>query len=308
MLTPRLSLFSDRWSIVLAGGEGVRLRPYVQARFGDDRPKQYCAFVGSRSMVEHTLDRAHRLSEDRIVTIVSASHRRWASQQVHTGSLVHQPRNRDTGPGLFLPLALVKARDPDAVVYILPSDHYVRPVDRFVAAVRRAGDIAERNRRSIVLAGVPPTCPDVEYGYIEPGAQVDVRGQVAKVARFVEKPDAATARAAIARGAVWNTFVMAASVRAFWEAGREVIPDVVARFDALIPHLGKPTEEAAIAATYDDMPHANFSRDVLEHVTDRCILSRLDGVEWSDWGAADRIEETLARRGAQLGAAQLAVG
>jgi len=276
----------------------------VQQRFGDSRPKQYCAFVGQHSMLEHTLDRAEQLSDDRFVTIIGKSHRRWAAEQVRGrgAALVEQPLNRDTGPGLYLALAYVRAMDPDAIVYILPSDHYIRPTDRFVAAVKHAGDLATRCRDLIALAGVVPEGPETEYGYIEPGFRLGVN--LTRVRRFVEKPSVDDAKAAITRGALWNTFVMAASVEALWSAGVQAIPDVMSRFASLVPRIGTPAEAATLAAIYRDMPMANFSRDVLERATDRCLLVRLDGVEWSDWGHADRIEATLAQRSV---ATQLAV-
>src|SRR5688500_6450793 len=94
-----------RWSIVLAGGEGVRLRPYVKRRFGEPRPQQYCNFSGERSMLQHTLDRARRLTpEEQTVTIIADGHDRWAHAQLagHRGTVVRQAINRETGPGVFL--------------------------------------------------------------------------------------------------------------------------------------------------------------------------------------------------------------
>jgi mannose-1-phosphate guanylyltransferase len=162
-----------RWAVVLAGGDGTRLRPYVTRRFGDDRPKQYCAFAGGRTMLQETVDRAARLATaERTVTVVAAWHQRWASEQLagHPGTIVTQTMNCETGPGVFLPLCWVRARDPHAIVYILPSDHYVRPDDRFVAAVAAAGNVAAEQRDRLVLTGVVPDGPEPEYGYIEPGA------------------------------------------------------------------------------------------------------------------------------------------
>jgi mannose-1-phosphate guanylyltransferase len=288
-----------RWAIVLAGGDGVRLRPYVERRFGESRPKQYCAFSGRRTMLQHTLARAAALAgAARTVTVVSAAHEAWAMPQLggYGGRVVAQTHNRDTGPGVYLPLAHVRARAPDAIVYILPSDHYVRPIARFVAAVRAAGDIAAANPERIILTGVTPHAPDPEYGYIEPGEAVDRFGLVRRVARFVEKPSIADAAIALARGAVWNTMIIAATVDALWSAACITIPEVMHLFGNLALSIDTPSEGAALDAAYLAMPSANFSRDVLEPAADRCLVTRLDGVEWSDWGRAERIEATIARR------------
>lgn len=288
-----------RWAILLAGGEGVRLRPYVQSRFGEARPKQYCDFYGGRSLLQHTLERAQALvPPERTVTVIASTHERWARPQLdgHPGTVVCQAINRETGPGLYLALAYVRARDPGAVVYILPSDHYVRPADRFVDAVRTTGDLAERHPDRIVLTGVVPESPETEYGYIEPAESLDPIGSVRRVRRFVEKPAAADAAAAIARGAVWNTMVIAATVDALWTAGTACIPGAMSLFGQLVEAIDTPFERACLETIYLGMPVANFSRDVLEQVAERCLVTRLDGVEWSDWGAAERIEASIARQ------------
>lgn len=95
------------WSIVLAGGEGTRLAPMIRQWLGEDRPKQYCTFTGTRSMLQHTVDRADILADpSRRVTVVGASHEETARSQLHGrgGVLVVQPANCDTAPGVFLPL------------------------------------------------------------------------------------------------------------------------------------------------------------------------------------------------------------
>src|SRR5690606_10251179 len=114
-----LSVQSTAWSVVLAGGEGTRLRDYVERRFGESRPKQYCAFSGRRTMLQHTVDRGAALaSPARTITVVTQEHLRWARPQLdgRGGELVVQPFSRDTCAGVYLPLAYVRARDPGAVV------------------------------------------------------------------------------------------------------------------------------------------------------------------------------------------------
>lgn len=302
---------SPRWSVVLAGGEGTRLAAYVEERFGERRPKQYCAFVGERSMFEHTLDRAAQLaSAERTVAVVGAEHTRWARPQIagRGATLVVQPSNRETAAGVLLPLAWVKKRDPGAVVSILPSDHFIRPAARFVELVAAGLNVADAWTDRIVLFGVEPDAIEPEYGYVVPGNPVvshDLRA-LHDAAGFVEKPTASVAYEAMRRHALWNTFVMAGHVDAFWRAGRACVPELMARFDALVDAIDTPREAAVLRAIYEDMPARNFSKHVLERVADRCLLARLDGVEWSDWGRAERIEATIVRMGALRAPVKLA--
>jgi mannose-1-phosphate guanylyltransferase len=284
------------WAIVLAGGEGTRLRDYVTRRFGEARPKQYCAFSGRRSMLQHTVDRAAWLAgPTRTVTVVARQHLRWARPQLwdRGGELVVQPSSRDTAPGVFLPLCWVKARDPEAVVYVLPSDHFIAPERRFLDQVAAAGAVARTEAGRVVLCGVEPDGVETEYGYIEPRAS---RDHVAhEVASFVEKPDQAAASAAIGRGALWNTMIMAGTVDAFWQAGRATLPEMMDCFDLLVDAIDTPAEGPTLEAIYRRLPRANFSHDVLGRAPDRCLVTRLAGIEWSDWGRAERIEHTVAR-------------
>src|SRR5512146_588053 len=90
-----------RWAIVLSGGEGERLRAMTERWLGTHRPKQYCTFVGSRTMLEHTLDRAEALvGADHIVTVIGRGHRCFVDEASMPGKVIEQPANLDTGPGI----------------------------------------------------------------------------------------------------------------------------------------------------------------------------------------------------------------
>ncbi|HEX9725637.1 MAG TPA: sugar phosphate nucleotidyltransferase, partial [Vicinamibacteria bacterium] len=115
------------WSILLAGGEGERTRPFIERWLGRHKPKQYCTFVGTRSLFQHTVDRADRLSQaERRLVVAADSHREDVLSQMEgrvPGRILFQPENRGTAPGVFLPLTYVLAEDPEATVVVYPSDH-----------------------------------------------------------------------------------------------------------------------------------------------------------------------------------------
>ena len=191
------------WSIILAGGEGTRVSTLVHRWLGRPKPKQYCAFVGTRSMFQHTLDRASRLTPpDRMVTVVAHSHRHEALAQLDGrggNTILFQPANRDTAAGVFLPLTYIRARAPQATVVLYPSDHFVYPEDRFLEAVRRAVRIAESHPDRVVMLGVAPDRLELDYGWIQPGQSLaDLPEEPVQAVRsFLEKPDAAQADAAL---------------------------------------------------------------------------------------------------------------
>jgi mannose-1-phosphate guanylyltransferase len=220
------------WTVVLAGGEGERLRPLTEQWLGQHLPKQYCTFVGTRSMLEHTLDRAMQLSpSQRVVTVMARSHASLplrGHRALSQGSVVLQPDNRDTAPGVFLALTYVYAADPDATVVIFPSDHFIHPEDLFVRQVHGAM-LAAIVLDRVVLLGVAPHGLEIDYGWIQPGPALDDRRAGCRahaIRMFVEKPPKAVAQAFQRTCALWNTMVVAASARRLWALGRRCLPDV----------------------------------------------------------------------------------
>ncbi|MDE2292644.1 MAG: NTP transferase domain-containing protein [Elusimicrobia bacterium] len=288
-----------RWAVVLAGGEGERLRPVIRQWLGCERPKQYCSFSGGgRTMLDHTLERARAVAAPgRVLTVIGPGHRRWLPLSLDAGRILEQPAGRDTGPGILLPAAHALREDPEATLLVFHSDHYIHPASRFRAAIEEAAAAAEARPDRLVLMGADPDEAETEYGWIEPDWSDAGSGGAMPVAAFREKPSREAAEELFESGCMWNTFIMAVKARTLWELARAAAPDVVAVFDALLPCLGGRGEDAALKAAYARLPPCNFSREVLEKVPRRVLVQPLTGVEWSDWGRPARIAETLARRG-----------
>src|SRR3954464_10775256 len=157
------------WTLALAGGEGVRLAEYVQRRFGQRMPKQYCCLLGSRSMLQHTLDRMNRMTPaSRTLTVIGTNHGEIAAPQLigRSDHVFRQPSSRDTGMALYVALAMIKRWTPNAIVTITPTDHYVAPAPKYVEQVRAARGVAARMRDKVVILGAQPTEPDPELGYL----------------------------------------------------------------------------------------------------------------------------------------------
>ncbi|OGS41549.1 MAG: hypothetical protein A2506_06390 [Elusimicrobia bacterium RIFOXYD12_FULL_66_9] len=289
-----------RWAIVLAGGKGSRMQSFVKRWLGYVRPKQYCAFTGVHSMIEHTLERAAAIAGSwRVVTIISPEHRAFLQgprAMRIPGSIIEQPESRDTGPGVFLPLARVMAQDPDAVVVLMPSDHFVFPHERFLALLEEAFLLAERLPDDLVLMAARPDSAETDYGWIIPGEAV-AGSRAYRVGLFREKPNPADAARMRSQGGVWNTMIIVARASAIWELARKHQPDMVRSFDSIRNCIGLPNQSEAISAAYREMAALNFSSDILEHAAGRTVVLPMDGILWCDWGRPQRVVETLGQVG-----------
>jgi mannose-1-phosphate guanylyltransferase len=307
-MSPQVSSSGRLWSVVLAGGEGLRLRPLVERIHPDGRPKQYAVLVGSRSLLRQTLDRsALTVPPERTVVVTTRAHQPFYSTELGGGPhargpiAIVQPRDRGTAAGVLLPVHWVARQDPQALVTVFPSDHFIGDDFAFARHVAHLAVVAARHPESIHLLGAEPEAPETGYGWIEPGDEVDraPAGGLRRVVRFWEKPSPETARACMERGGLWNTFVMVARAATLIEAGRRALPELSERLSRLAPLVGSDPEAPILESAYQRVPHANFSADVLSAVAPMLVVSKMPPIAWSDWGTPDRVIETLRREGLQ---------
>lgn len=291
------------WSIILAGGSGERLKPTVERWLGRHKPKQYCTFVGTRSMFEHTLDRSDRIiPAERRITIIARDHRDDAWPQLSSrpqGKLMMQPRNRETAAGIFLGLTHVRAHDSQATVLIFPSDHFVYPEGAFIEAASSLARAARNLKHWVFLLGAAPDSPEPEYGWIQPGAHLGwidgcrIRGTQA----FLEKPNLGGCKGAMRSGALWNTMVIASRVETLWSLGLGCFPEMMRLFEVYGESIGSPRQEQVLEEIYQLIPSRNFSAHLLQEFSKHIAVMELRDVIWSDWGKPERIAESLRQIG-----------
>ncbi len=111
--------------------------------------------------------------------------------------------------------------------------------------------------------------------------------------RFEEKPPEPVADELWQRGGLWNTFISAGPVRAFWALARAHLPDHAAALEYYAAAIGGPDEQRALDAAYASLPPANFSRDVLSRARTLAVMP-VSGTGWSDWGSPQRVFASLA--------------
>jgi mannose-1-phosphate guanylyltransferase len=211
-----------------------------------------------------------------------------------------QPANRETGPGLLLPLLWIAQRHPEASVAVFPADHFVWEESRFLTHVAEAVVISGRRPDRIVLLGMEPDAPETNYGWIEPGARCAgglADHELFAVANFWEKPEADLAESLQRQGALWNSFVMAGTVRAFLELTRAHQPAALVTLQTVSSWFDTSAGRPALAEAYLHLPAMDFSRTILAPGRDSLLVHPVRGLTWSDWGEPARIRHTLERIG-----------
>lgn len=280
------------WAVILAGGDGTRLRELTYEVSGDRRPKQFCAFFGGKSLLAHTRDRLRPLFlEDNTFFVLNRAHRkhyRTDLSSVQSRRKLIQPSNRGTAPAIVLAVLKILRLDPDATIAIFPSDHHYNENRFFQSTVDRGLRLAKIYPDRILIVGAPPTYPEVEYGWIQPGAHVvdSPPNSLQYVLSFWEKPSLADAGALQKSGCLWNTFVTIGSGDAFLDLLVATVPNVVAL-------IRKALSESILDRIYSEIQSADFSKHVLSLLPER-LLVLCDGPSgWTDFGSPQRAMNVL---------------
>ncbi len=291
----------NEWAVILAGGDGTRLKSLTRKIAGDERPKQFCSVLGATTLLEETQRRAAlEFSRERTVYVVNRVHESYYRPilaRESSANLVIQPRNAGTAPAILYSLLRIVMVDRDAIIALFPSDHYISDSRKFMAHIRTALDTARQRRDLIVLLGLEPESPEVEYGWIEPNGSLKITPGVLGVRRFWEKPNPMLAQVLQLRGCLWNSFVMVASVQALLETIESTTPELYRAFACMTPLFGTRAEPRAIDNLYERLDEVNFSHRVLALCPERLAVLKVAGVRWSDLGEPKRVLASLALAG-----------
>src|SRR5258708_36922993 len=282
----------DLRAFVLAGGDGTRLQSLTHKIDGDGRPKQFSKIFGGKTLLTHTRDRLRPIfSDDQVGFVVIRSHERFYSNElsdVDASRIVAQPSNRGTGVAIIAALLQLLKSESGAIVGFFPSDHYFADDAAFAATVRSAIEASRKHPDSIVMLGAKPQWPEVEYGWIEPGASLTSGSgePLFNVNRFWEKPPLAEARHLMKTWGLWNTFVTIGYGDAFLKLLTDTVPSAVSE-------ISKALTQGDPDAAYRDMEAIDFSKHVLSQNHRRLLVIQDEVSGWADLGNPGRVIETL---------------
>ena len=274
---PRDGALSGCQAIVLAGGSGTRLWPYSRTLL----PKQLLALTGEATMLQQTVGRALEAfgrediwvvtNEEQVFEVRNQIRGLGAGMDVEAQVLA-EPLGRNTLPAILLGMDRALARDPEALVAVFPSDHLVHKPEVWREALARGAALAREGW--FVTFGIAPAGPETGYGYIERGPELG--DDCFEVARFVEKPDLATAEAFVAGGRhLWNSGMFVFNVADFVAAVAEHQPELAAWW------AGRG--EGDLSVGYSALPDVSVDYGIMEKVRRQAVVRADFG--WDDLGS-----------------------
>ena len=285
--------------VLLSGGSGTRLWPLSREAY----PKQFLPLAGEQTMLQETWRRVAPLAGAAPIVVANEEHRFLAAEQlrlvgVENAAIVLEPAGRNTAPAIAAAALQALAGGGDPLLLVLPSDHVVRDAGAFQAAVSEAMPAAEDG--ALVTFGIVADAPETGFGYIQAGAGEGVR----PVLRFVEKPDADTARGYLDSGDYyWNSGMFLFRASRYLEELEKFQPEIVAAvrkaFDAAARDgdFVRLDGDAFAASPSDSIDYAVMEK------TDRAMVLPVD-IGWNDvgswsalWDVSEQDEDGNARHG-----------
>ncbi len=284
-------------AVIMAGGKGERFWPLSRAA----RPKQFLSLTGGgRTMIQLTVERLLPLvAPEDIYVVTGEGYRALAAQQLPMlpdGNILCEPQGKNTAPCAALAAGVLAAKYEDAVVYLLASDHIVQNRALFLDTMETAAEMAQQGD-NIVTIGITPTYPETGYGYIKfLQGRTAVPGVYA-VDKFVEKPDAETARGYLAAGCyLWNSGMFVWKLSTIQKSLQAFLPQLAQGARQIAQASDAPAREQAIAAMYGQAQAVSVDYGIMEKA--RHLYTIPGAFGWDDvgsWLSLERINRIDAQ-------------
>jgi len=280
------------YAVIMAGGIGSRFWPVSTTEF----PKQFHDMLGTgQTLLQKTFSRLEGLipseninilTNDRYIDIVLEQLPSITSKQV-----VLEPAMRNTAPCILLSALKIQKENPDALMLVAPSDHWIEDEVSFLKDVETCFDACAKDDKLMTL-GINPTFPNTGYGYIE--YDKNASETIKKVNQFREKPDYETAKQFISEGNfVWNAGIFIWSVKSIIESFQKNLPEMYALFSKGIASLNTSDERKFILDNYDKSENISIDYGILEKSENVFVKKAM--FDWNDlgtWGALhDKLEK-----------------
>ena len=292
------------YSVIIAGGKGTRFWPLSRSR----KPKQLLKLFGPKTLLDETADRVLSLGgSDRTLIVTVAEQLNAVRKELSAlprKNFLAEPEGKNTAPCIGLAALEVIGRDPDAVMIILPADHWVSDVPAFRRTLKGAAELAARHDR-LVTIGIQPAYPETGYGYIVKGKPVaDAENADAyHVKKFKEKPNAKIAGQLLRQGSLWNAGIFAWKASTLLALMEQYQPAIHKSLEKIAnaaggKSLATPTPKlgSVIAREYKKMPSISIDHAILEPAgSEGRVLTVPGQFGWSDVGSWAAVHQMSPR-------------
>lgn len=297
---------SKVFAVIMAGGAGTRFWPASR----NLRPKQLLPLAGSANepLLAATVRRLEPLVSPERIIVVTGEHLATgtaeALPQLAASQILREPSPRNTAPCIAWANATISRLDPDAVVIVLPSDHFIGNEAEFQKVLSAAIASAERGR--VTTVGIVPTRPETGYGYIEVGPVLE--GEARAVKRFVEKPERARAEGFVAEGPsryLWNAGMFFFRARDMAALLEQHLPSVAAGAQRMVS--AGATADAVVREVFPTLQSISIDHGVMEKAEGLAVVPGDFG--WNDVGSWQSAWELAERdaKGNALGQGDIAI-
>ncbi len=266
--------------VILSGGSGTRLWPLSREAY----PKQFLPLTGEHTMLQDTWLRVAGVATQPPIVVANESHRFVAAEQLQqagtaTTAILLEPAGRNTAPAIAAAALEARRDGDDPLLLVLPSDHLIGDIARFHQAIAQAAAVADQGR--LVTFGIQPTAPETGYGYIKAAAGEGPRA----IARFVEKPDLATAQSYVASGEYyWNSGMFLFRASRYLQELERLQPQMLAACRSAWEKARRDTDFIRLdAEAFKASPSDSIDYAVMEKTADAAVVP-LDA-RWSDVGS-----------------------
>src|SRR5262245_1217485 len=286
-------MMKNTYDITMAGGGGTRLWPVSRK----ERPKQLLPLLGKETLFQSTVTRLEKLFPPEHILVVTVAEQAEVMQQqvpsIPFENYLIEPAPRGTASVVALAAAVLKKRDPQALMAIQTADHHIRNKDLFQYLIRTAFDVAVKDY--LVTLGITPTFPSTGYGYIQQGELLpgEYRYPVYTVKRFKEKPDEATAEQLLRSGDhSWNSGMFVWRVDTILREIEVQMPELYEAVSQIAAAWDTPERDEVLRTQWMNLRSQTIDYGVIEKAEQVAVLPA-GGLGWSDVGSWDSLFEVL---------------
>ncbi len=268
-------------AIIMAGGTGTRFWPLSRKAL----PKQFLTLFGESSLLRQTYERIQAMfPPERVIVVTNAAYVHLVKAQIPElpdGNVIGEPMARNTAPCIAMAAEVLLARDPDAVMAVLPADHSIRRVDQFMEVLQLCMDEA-KDSEGLYTIGITPNRPETGYGYIQ--YDPSSKRATAKVKTFAEKPDFETAQAFLASGDfLWNSGMFVWRADRIKEEFRRHLPEMAKLADLFAADIRTDSLQGAVKRFYEVSPSISIDYGIMEKAAGVRVVPA--DIGWSDVGS-----------------------